>query len=168
MPKFNLVIPELPKFLEQLGLHEKHIPIAIRQALAGEGGQAIAAAARMRVKRVTGHLYRSIDVQMKFGNRFVTVGVDGSKIPDQVSSSGRSTSRRNLGTWVESGTKRHSIEPHDAQVLRIRNDTWAETVMHPGTKRQRVMYKSLRATKWELESAVIDNLMGLAAGYGWR
>lgn len=154
---------------------ERDLPKVYRAALEGEGGEAIASQARMRVPRWTGSLAASIKVRKAGPRDFLQAGLmalGGKAGAVTVGSEGKhprnGMSLQSVGTWVESGTKAHTIGKGDRTNtawghrrrggLKLSNGQFVSGVNHPGTRGRRVMSQSLRAAQWEVEAAIEDEL----------
>lgn len=68
---------------------------------------------------------------------------------------------------MESGTKPHVIRAKRAKALRVFGRA-VEEVRHPGSRPQKIAQKSLKAAKWDVEDAIIDELNAMAERAGWQ
>lgn len=116
------------------------------EALAGDGGQAILSAARMRINSRTGALAGSLRIKRE--GRTVEVGYDEATNPMAY-----------VGTIVESGAAAHVIRPKRSRgkrgALRFNGGEFRRA-NHPGMRGQKIMGGALRTARWEVETAIIE------------
>lgn len=134
---------------------------ALRAALRGDGGEALASEMKRRAPVRTGGLVSRIGVHTSgagFGRDEVRVGYLGA-----LSGGNKGGGRNQLGAWVESGTNPHKIRAPRGHAMSV-NGQWLTEVDHPGARAHRVASRSLTAARWEVESAVVDEIDKMLGG----
>ena len=150
-------LTELGADLDKLG---KKLPLAIRNALKGEGGEAIISNMRQMMPRKTGRLQSGLGITEDPKSRAVYVGYLGP-----LSGGNRGGGRDQLGTWIESGTKPHEIKAEAGKSLLIAGSGQpVSSVNHPGIKARRIGRKSIRMSMWEVEASVVDEIGKINGG----
>lgn len=121
------------------------MPDVLRDALEGDAGEAIAGEARRNVRSRTGRTASTIDVR-RDGNNAVEVGYENAQ--------------QHIGTWLESGTQAHLIRPRKGKALRFGGGV-VEKSVHPGFPAQRIMSKTLRTVRPEVEAVILRDIGNL-------
>lgn len=170
---FRIDITGIEGLSRTLGLTAEQMREAVRRGLAGDGGEALAIEMRSRTPRGPGghHYYHQgfrswghtrDDIRVHDeGAKGVYVGYQGA-----LSFGNKGGGRLQKGAWLESGTKPHTIRAKRFRRLYIAGH-YVKSVEHPGSRPQRIAQKSLRATKWEVESGIIDEINKMAERVGW-
>lgn len=161
----RLDIDGLDELVAALKGGEKALPKVYREVLRGPGGRAIMLELRQRTPRKTGKTANSIAIRNLpsrglFKAGAVEVGVGTGNHPDS------KVGYRTIGSILESGAKRHEINPKarsgsdrsKRHGLRMPSGRFVERVEHPGVKPRRVASKSIKASQWEFEAALVDEL----------
>lgn len=176
---FRIDIEGIEALSTSLGLNAQQMNHAVQKALAGPGGEDLAADMRSRTPVGTGsfgaHTRDDIKVRDEGLRKGVLVGYQG-----QLSGGNKGGGRLQKGAWLESGTKPHVIHTKrnkggagnlqsftSAKAMRF-NGVFTETVHHPGTKAQWIAKKSLKSARSSVESAIVDELNIMAAANGWQ
>lgn len=131
-------LDRLERDLRRLG---KTLPEIVIDALHGDAGEIIQGEAKRRINSRTGKT--AADIKVRPLRRGVAVGYDGEQ---------------HVGTWLESGTQMHIIAPLKEKALRMASGTVVEKSVHPGTKPQRIMSKTLKAVQPEVERVILDHI----------
>lgn len=66
--------------------------------------------------------------------------------------------RQHIGTWLESGTRMHIIEPRSARALTLGSGRVVEEAVHPGTRANKIMGETLRVARNDVENALMREL----------
>jgi hypothetical protein len=142
--------------VERLG---KRLPMAVRAALAGDGGDAIEYETKRRSPRgKTGELQRNIGKHAEAGG--VVVGYRGAFANSHIAGA-----RFQKGVWIESGVKPHKIKPKkEGGGLLLAGGRWVSEVDHPGFKGRKIMPKVLRSVEDEVVASVADEIDKLLTG----
>jgi len=114
---------------------------AIRASLRGAGGEALATEMKLRAPKRTGRLAAQIGIKDGVGGE-VSVGYQGED---------------NIGTFVESGTKPHTIKARQNKAMWF-GGHWVKSVEHPGFRGRFVAKKSLKAAEWEVLADITDKI----------
>ena len=161
---FSVTIDGLERWgadLEKLGRNQ--LPQAIRRALRGRGGEALADEMRSRAPRRTGRLIAGIGVHIgartRGGRDDVEVGYVG-----ELSHGYRGGGRDQLGAWIESGVKPHMIEARDGGSLSIGGGQF-ERVMHPGFRGRKIAQVSMGAAEWRVLDSIVDEINLMIGGH---
>jgi hypothetical protein len=147
--------------LEALGRNK--LPLAIRRALRGKGGEALAAEMRLRAPVRSGRLVAGIGIHVGARSRGHADDVEVGFVGD-LSHGYRGGGRDQLGAWIESGVKPHTIEARNGGSLSIGNGQY-ERVEHPGFKGRKIASKSIAAAEWEVLAAVVDEIDMMIGGH---
>lgn len=67
-------------------------------------------------------------------------------------------SRQYIGTFLESGTRMHLIEPKRASALSFGSGRVVADAVHPGTRANRIMGETLRVARSDIESTLLREL----------
>lgn len=151
-------LQELGADLDKLG---KHLPLAIRNALKGEGGEAIISNMRqMMPGKPGGRLQSGLGITEDPKTKAIYVGYLGP-----LSGGNKGGGRDQLGTWIESGTKPHEIKAEAGKSLLIAGSGQpVSSVNHPGIKPRRIGRKSIRMSMWEVEASIVDEINKINGG----
>lgn len=117
---------------------DKKLQDVLVDALAGDAGEVIRDNARFRINSKTGATASGVRVERNGGG--AEVGFDNPQ-----------------GTWLESGTAPHIIEPRSGKALYFGGRA-VEKSIHPGIKPQRIMSKSLTASRAEVETVILRDI----------
>lgn len=136
----KLDIENLREVAAGLGIFGKQVDAAIIRALEGAGGDALLYEMKsgLRARTDTGATIADLKISKERGGVGIGVGKE----------------RGFIGTFLESGTQRHDIKAKNKS-LRFDGKHYAY-VSHPGTKRYRIAGKAIRTSRWEVESAILD------------
>lgn len=66
--------------------------------------------------------------------------------------------RQYIGTFLESGTRMHIIEPRRAQALSLGSGRVVEEAVHPGTRANKIMGETMRVSRNDIESTLLREL----------
>lgn len=152
----RISVERLSELGADLSRFEDRLPTAIYYALKGEGGEALESNMKSKSPHKSGGLVAGIGIHSMGSS--VMVGYLGG-----ISNTVTSNSRNQLGAWIESGTKPHTIRAKDGGSLMI-GGRFVEEVHHPGSGAQKIAQKSIRAAKWEVEAAIVDELDKIPGG----
>lgn len=174
---------EIRRFLNDVERGAEILPEILMDVLDGPAGEAIMLEAKRRMPIRTGATRAGIGVwatTTRKGAAEVMVGPKpGATHPTPGRAGGGFSGMPldQLTLWLESGVKPHTIRPYKrgrgrAHPMKFGGRTVWE-VNHPGFRARRVMSNSLRVTRWEVESAIVDALhtkwapkMGFSEGAG--
>jgi len=140
--------------LKKLGRNQ--LPLAIRRALRGKGGEALVADMKSRAPFRTGRLHAGIGIHVGARSRGnfddVEVGFVGN-----LSHGHKGGGRDQLGAWIESGVKPHTIEARDGGSLSIGSGQY-ERVEHPGFKGRKIASTAMGSAEWRVLAAIVDEI----------
>lgn len=66
--------------------------------------------------------------------------------------------RQHIGTFLESGTRMHIIQPRSARALTLGSGRIVEEAVHPGTRANKIMGETLRVARNDVESQLLREL----------
>lgn len=155
----HMNVEGLEGMIDGLQRGSKDLPDVFRAVLRGPGGEAIASEVRQRLPKRTGATARDVAVRDvsassrggMFGRESVEVGLSEygehprGRRPFQL-----------IGRLIESGAKPHEITARRGGLAGVVG--FRKSVEHPGFRGRRTMARSLRAVKWEVEAALVDEL----------
>lgn len=140
----NIQIDGLDDMVRGLERGYREIAEVMREILRGPIGDEIIQEARARLSDHTksGRTLAALDRDDTSDG--VRVGVLGD--------------RQHIGTFLESGTRMHIIQPRSARALMLGNGRVVEEAVHPGTRANRIMGDTLRVARTDIESTLLREL----------
>lgn len=66
--------------------------------------------------------------------------------------------RQHIGTFLESGTRMHIIQPRSARALTLGSGRIVEEAVHPGTRANKIMGETLRVARNDVENQLLREL----------
>lgn len=174
---------DVEKFIADHQYGAAVLPDLLRDVLRGEAGDAIKRDAVRRTPKRTGATAASIGI-WETPDGAVQVGPRPGATHPKRARGGQDSKYSGMPIdqitlWLESGAPPHKISPYRKRAgvrgLFGRSKPLAFggrvywSVNHPGFRGRKIMSKSLRATRWEVEAAVIDEInTGWAPKVGYR
>jgi hypothetical protein len=157
-------IEGLDEIIRSLGMGINTMHKIIREMMRGEVGQAMLAymLPQVPIGRRFGSPGRGTMVSRTrlwdFGERGgVEIGYRG----EMVQNPGVQGARYQLGTWIESGTRRHTIVPKNAKMLHWEDSTghhFASKVEVSGIRGRYIALQTLQANEWRVLLAFQERL----------